>query len=195
MSSTISLSIMASTARQAFDADGLALRAATAADRDFLCEVFVSTRVEEFARSVWEPERIDEVLRQQFQLQHEYYRQHYPNGRFNIVELNGVPIGRLYYALREEPTGGEWRLIDIALLPAWRGGGLGTQLMHAVLAQAWQQRRAVSLHVERDNPVRGLYQRLGFVTTGENGVYESMRRACAPHEIHSGLMFPIEQDY
>jgi ribosomal protein S18 acetylase RimI-like enzyme len=195
MSSTISLASMASTARQAFDADGLALRAATAADRDFLCKVFVSTRVEEFARTGWEPERIDEVLQQQFQLQHAYYQQHYPNGRFNIVELNGVPVGRLYYALREEAVACELRLIDIALLPAWRGGGLGTRLMHAVLAEAWQQRCAVSLHVERDNPVRALYQRLGFIVTGENGVYESMRRNCAPHEIHSRLMLAIQQDY
>ncbi|WP_052391858.1 GNAT family N-acetyltransferase [Paraburkholderia bannensis] len=163
----------------AFDPDGMSLRAATAADRDFECAVFISTRVEEFTRTGWEPERIRSFLQEQFQLQHQYYQRHYPDGCFDIVEMNGVAIGRLYHAKREEPSGSELRVIDIALLPEWRGGGIGTRLLHAVLAEAWQERLAVSLYVERNNPVRALYDRLGFMKIGENGVYEMLRRPCA----------------
>lgn len=170
----------ANVERTAFEVDGLALRAATSADQAFQCAVFVSTRVEEFTRTGWEPERIHAFLQQQFQLQHAYYQRHYPDGQFDIVELQGEPVGRLYHAKCPGEQGGELRLIDIALLPAWRGGGIGTRLMHAVLAEAWEARLAVSLYVERDNPVRALYARLGFVTIGENGIYEMKRRACAP---------------
>jgi ribosomal protein S18 acetylase RimI-like enzyme len=183
---------MPNTGRNAIDSDGLAVCAATAQDQAFLCEVFVSTRMEEFMRTGWEPERIQAFLQQQFQLQHEYYRRHYPEARFDIVVVNDEPVGRLYYAACPAAAGGELRLIDIALLPAWRGGGIGTRLMHAVLAEAWQQGLAVSLYVESHNPVRALYRRLGFTKTAENGVYELMRRACAPGVVEAKPLSAIQ---
>jgi ribosomal protein S18 acetylase RimI-like enzyme len=57
--------------------------------------------------------------------------------------------------------------LSIAILPAWRGQGLGTQLIQATLGEAAQQAAAlhwsaVSLSVSRDNPAARLYRRLGF---------------------------------
>ena len=153
-------------------------RCATSADRDFLRSVFISTRRAEFARSGLESARIDALLAEQFEIQDAYYRRHYPHGHFEIVTYGVGDIGRLYH----DWDSTELRLIDIALLPSFRGRGIGTRLMHALVAEASRRALAASLYVEMDNPVRSLYRRLGFVTAGENGVYEIMRREVAPFQ-------------
>jgi ribosomal protein S18 acetylase RimI-like enzyme len=154
----------------------LALRPALESDRDFLRQVFISTRAAEFAGSDWTPAQIDDLLVQQFSLQDTYYRRHYPQAHFDLVTCNGTDAGRLYHHW----GGTEVRLIDIALASSYRGVGLGTQLMQALVAEAARRGLAASLYVEMENPVRALYRRLGFVKAGENGVYEIMRRAVGP---------------
>jgi ribosomal protein S18 acetylase RimI-like enzyme len=59
--------------------------------------------------------------------------------------------------------------MDIALLPAYRGQGIGTRLLDALLAQA--QGAPVTLHVEPLNPAQRLYRRLGFRLLEDRGVY------------------------
>lgn len=156
----------------------LALQAATDGDRAFLQALFIATRFDEFMQSGWEAERIHALLAEQFEAQDRYYRQHYPAGHFDIVTLDGAPIGRLYHAW----TDAELRLIDIALLPERRGAGLGRRLLHALLAETARRGLAARLYVETGNPVRALYLRLGFVRAGENGVYDLMRREAAPFD-------------
>ena len=153
-----------------------ALRPALDSDRDFLREVFISTRAAEFAGIDREPAYINDLLAQQFTLQDSYYRRHYPHAHFDLVTCDGANVGRLYHHWGST----EVRLIDIALMPFYRGLGLGTQLMRALVAEAAKRGLAVSLYVEMQNPVRALYQRLGFVKSGENGVYEIMRREAGP---------------
>ncbi len=72
------------------------------------------------------------------------------------------------------------QLIDIALLPTYRGAGIGTRLMRAIVAEAARKHMPMRLYVEFGNPVRKLYRTLGFVPAGENGVYELMRRDVTP---------------
>lgn len=172
----------------------LTLHPATPDDDAFLCEVFVSTRREEFMRSGWPLERVEAFLREQSRLQQTYYREHYPQGRFDVVALDGQPVGRLYHAWRPAQLGDEARVIDIALLPARRGAGLGTRLMHAVVAEAAAQNLPVSLSVEPDNPVQSLYRRLGFRKTGSSGVYDSMRRDAAPFALPAESLSALTRD-
>jgi len=164
----------------------VSLRTASVADEAFLCDVFVSTRWDEFARTGWEPSRIDAFLRHQSQLQHTYYREHYPHAFFDVVLAGAEPVGRLYHAWRPAQLGDEVRIIDIALLPAWRGKGIGTRLLRALIAGAVREGLPVTLNVEADNPVQSLYRRLGFVKQSseqDGGVYGLMRRECAPLDI------------
>ena len=67
--------------------------------------------------------------------------------------------------------------MDIALVPAWRGRGIGSRLVHALLAIADGEDCQVSLHVEPDNPVQRLYARCGFVREEQRGIYDYMVRA------------------
>jgi ribosomal protein S18 acetylase RimI-like enzyme len=154
----------------------LHLRAASEHDLDFLYSVFESTRAEEFARAGLSADHIAALLAQQFSMQDAYYRSHYPHCSFDVVMLGNERVGRLYHDWRDH----EARLIDIALLPAYRGAGLGTKLMNAFVARAAGKAIPIVLYVEMDNPVQGLYRRLGFEAVGENGVYIQMRREVAP---------------
>ena len=59
--------------------------------------------------------------------------------------------------------------MDIALLPEYRGRGIGTALLEELLVEADATGRRVTIHVERFNPARRLYERLGFVEAGDPG--------------------------
>lgn len=158
--------------------DDIALRTATDADMDFLRDVFSSTRMREFTSAGMPIEQAEPLLASQFSIQHDYYRRHYPHGRFDIIMLGERNVGRLYHDWHGDVA----QLIDIALLPAHRGAGIGTSLMRAIVAEAARKHMPMRLYVEFNNPVRALYRRLGFAPAGENGVYELMHRDAMPFD-------------
>lgn len=141
------------------------------ADLPFLFRLYASTREDELAPVPWNAEQKAAFLAQQFQAQHSHYMQHMPQADWMVIELDGQPVGRLYLDTRES----ELRIVDIALMPAQRGRGLGRAILTDVLELAERGGRGVGIHVEQFNPAMRLYQRLGFVKCGETGVYHLMR--------------------
>ena len=169
----------------------LALRSASEADRDFLQAVFFSVRAEEFINAGWSLAEIEPLLQEQFSIQDRYYRRHYPDACFDLVTLDGKPIGRLYHRWSAD----EVQIIDIALLPQHRGAGIGSRLMHALVASASRRDLSMRLYVEIDNPVRSLYRRLGFVSCEQNGIYDLMRRKRSTFaEVGDAPLIPGLQD-
>jgi ribosomal protein S18 acetylase RimI-like enzyme len=149
------------------------LRPITAADDAFLLALYVSVRAPEFAVLGMPEAQMTAFLAGQYRLQSHHYATHYDTSRFAIVTVDKQPAGRLL-----ADYGQEVRIVDISLLPAFRGKGLGTALLETVIAEAGATKCAVSLHVEASNPARRLYERLGFLDTGErHGPYIGMRRA------------------
>jgi ribosomal protein S18 acetylase RimI-like enzyme len=57
--------------------------------------------------------------------------------------------------------------LAIAVLPAYLGSGIGTQLLKHVLEAAKKRYSAVALSVRATNPAKRLYERMGFVILGE----------------------------
>jgi ribosomal protein S18 acetylase RimI-like enzyme len=147
------------------------LRPATAADRDFLLSVYASTREEELSQVAWEEGAREAFIEHQFSAQDDHYRTNYPGATLDVIEVEGEPAGRLY--VHRGPD--EIRIMDIALVPAFRGRGTGTRLLGELMEEAGSSGRALSIHVEMNNPARRLYERLGFVPAGEHGVYVLMR--------------------
>ena len=47
-------------------------------------------------------------------------------------------------------------------------------LMEQVMDEAARAQKSVKLHVEKFNPARRLYDRLGFSPIGDNGIYLEM---------------------
>jgi ribosomal protein S18 acetylase RimI-like enzyme len=154
---------------------GLRFRRISQADLAFLAEVYASTRREELALVPWTDDEKAAFLRWQFENQHSYYQQYYPNCEFLIIEKATTdsfePIGRLYVDRWPDQI----RLVDIALLPAHRGAGYGSALLRSILDEGQASGLAVSIHVEANNPAMTLYRRLGFVHVDTNGVYHLMR--------------------
>jgi len=145
----------------------VAVRDSNAGDGEFLCRVYASTRTDELAQVPWTHEQKERFLRQQFQAQDHAYRNNYPGAEFSIIVADAANAGRLYLHRRPD----EIRIMDIALLPEFRGRGIATQLLKQILQEGQTSSRIVTIHVEVFNPAQRLYQRLGFSKVAEQGVY------------------------
>lgn len=148
----------------------IALRAASEQDLAFLFRVYASTREEELRPTGWSEEQKNVFLTMQFNAQHSYYHAHFPAARFAVVEVEGDPAGRFYV----DRSNQEIRVIDIALLPEYRGAGIGGTLLRELQAEAASQSKPIIIHVEQSNAAIRLYLRLAFQPTTDHGVYKEM---------------------
>ena len=149
----------------------ISLRPITAEDEAFLARVYASSRAEELAVTGWSEELKTDFCRRQFDAQSAYYAANYPGAAFQIIERNGWPVGRLYVDRWEK----EIRIVDITLLPEFRGSGIGTKLLRDLQDEARAAGKSLTIHVERFNRALGLYQQLGFERVEDKGVYLLMR--------------------
>ncbi len=149
------------------------LRPVSAEDREFLFQVYASTRTEEMALVDWDDIKKDEFLRMQFAAQDTYYRDNYTSASFWVLLFDSRPCGRLYI----DRWGSEIRIVDIALLPDFRNKGIGSAMLKHIMEEGGRLGLPVTIHVEQFNPALSLYQRLGFLPAGENGVYLLMRQS------------------
>jgi ribosomal protein S18 acetylase RimI-like enzyme len=146
------------------------LRPSSPADEPFLAEVYASTRTEELAPVPWSGEQKRAFLRDQFELQHRYYQEHYVGARFDVIERDGERVGRFYIARWPQ----EIRIVDISLLPAHRNAGIGSALLRELMDECSAHGKRLTIHVERMNRARRLYERLGFTEVADRGVYAMM---------------------
>lgn len=147
---------------------GVSYRPAGEADRPFLLEVYASTRRAEVAQTGWPEAECERFLAMQASAQDSHYRAHYPDAVWLVVEIGGRAAGRLYLEAWEA----EHRLIDIALLPGERGRGAGAAILSDLQEDAARAGKALTIHVEKTNPARRLYDRLGFRSVADKGVYD-----------------------
>lgn len=153
-------------------ADGITFRLQRDADARFITELYVSLRWEEMTRVPWSDAQRVAFLADQSAKQQAHYRAYYGRSELLVIERHGEPIGRLYLD-RGHPS--DLRIVDIGLLTAWRGRGLGSALLTAVQDEARAEGKLVSIHVEQENPARRLYQRLGFRDISMTGPYWLMQ--------------------
>lgn len=146
------------------------LRPAGPGDAEFLRLLYASTRDAELALVDWDDAGRAAFLRMQFEAQDRHYRAQFPEARFDVIEREGRPIGRLYV----DRSPDEIRVIDIALLPEHRRRGIGTALLRAILEESVRGGRPVRLHVERTSPAARFYERLGFVSLDEGPIYRGL---------------------
>ncbi|MHB9360528.1 MULTISPECIES: GNAT family N-acetyltransferase [unclassified Mesorhizobium] len=151
----------------------LTFRPMADADLPFLSALYASTRAEELAVTPWSDAQKTAFLDMQFQAQHAHYQKYYPNADWLVIEQARQDIGRLYI----ERSASEHCIIDIAFLPAHRGKGSGGALLADLIDEAAAAGKSVSIHVEKNNPARRLYKRLGFTVAEDKGVYDLMIRS------------------
>jgi ribosomal protein S18 acetylase RimI-like enzyme len=150
----------------------ISLRPAHPKDQDFLFELYASTRQDEFAALGWDSAQLEPLLRMQFASQQRWYETAYARAEQQIVMLGEAPIGRIIV----QRAGDAATLVDISLLPAHRGSGIGGGLIRDLIAECGQAKVRLCLQVLKTNPAAHLYERLGFVQTGEEGMYIQMEK-------------------
>lgn len=149
----------------------ISLRESQPNDRSFLLEVYTDSRFEELQQvSHWSEQERSAFLQFQFEAQDKHYREHYPDAQYLVIQLGTTDIGRLYI----EKTANEIRIMDIAILHAFRRRGIAQNLIKDILDEASSTGRFVGLHVEPDNVAKILYTSLGFKVVGEISFYEHM---------------------
>lgn len=150
----------------------IAYRPFSESDLDFVRELFRSTRQEEVAQTGWPEDVQRDFIDNQFEAQHRHYEAHYSDAEWLIVTRGGRPIGRLY--LFEDEN--EFLIIDVTIAPDARGEGIGGAILEDIFALAAPSGKRVSIHVEKNNPARRLYLRVGFRMSEDQGVYDLMVR-------------------
>ena len=150
----------------------ISLRPVRAEDEYFLRELFAATRAEKLRAAGLDEEALRQVLLLQFRAQQAQYRSQYPEAERSLVLLDGGPVGYCYVARGDEAI----ILVDVALDPEHSGKGVGGRLLRRLLDEADAAGRPVLAHVEKTNPARRLYARLGFEAFADDGVYLDIRR-------------------
>jgi ribosomal protein S18 acetylase RimI-like enzyme len=143
----------------------LQLRPATEADEAFLRSVYAAARVDEVAAFGWPDAQLAAFLTQQFAAQRANYRAAHPDAVEAVIEVDGQQAGRLYV-----DRGATLVVLDIALLPEYRGQGIGTALLRSLQVDAAAFGVPFRLHVAHTNPARHLYERLGLRPVADDGV-------------------------
>ncbi len=139
-------------------------------DMAFLAELYCSTRWEEVRQAPWDDQQRIDFLNQQFEAQHQHYSTHYPNAEKLLIKKDSRNIGRIYV----DRDAVSICLIDVALLTAERGTGLGSLLLKELLLEAQETSKKVVIHVENFNPAYQWYLRHGFEQVEDKGVYQYM---------------------
>jgi ribosomal protein S18 acetylase RimI-like enzyme len=150
----------------------ISLRSLLPGDHEFLFQLYASTREQEFSALGWSAAQLETFLQMQFAAQQRWYTTAYPGAEHQIVLLDAAPIGRMIVHTGENAT----TLVDISLLPAHRNRGIGRVLLRDLLERCGAARTKVKLQVLKQNPAARLYERLGFVKTGEDDMYFHMEK-------------------
>ena len=147
---------------------GISYREAGEADAPFLFAVYASTRAEELAQTGWPDQIMQQFLAQQFHAQDVDYARNFPQAERLVIERGGEGVGRLYIAELDDQI----LILDIAILPDFRNQGIGAAIFADVMAEARPASKPIRIHVEKNNPARSLYDRLGFAFYRDDGVYD-----------------------
>lgn len=137
----------------------------THSDEPFLLALYESVRAEEMALVPWSEEQKKTFLNFQFQAQHQHYTTKYPHGSFQTIEFEGEKIGRLYLCELED----EVRIIDLTILPDFRGKGFGSEILTDVLSKAT---KPVRVYLENFNRFKLLFESFGFRMIRDEGLYQ-----------------------
>jgi len=139
-------------------AAGLSMRPSRPTDGPFLQSLYRSARPE----LQWidaDPEVVEQVVAQQFQVQERGIGDHFPDAMHYVVEKLDTPIG----VLSADFGPNEIRVLYLAFIPAARGKGFGRSVLQGVQKAAEQVRCPVATVVWASNPqARQHYLALGF---------------------------------
>ena len=148
------------------------LRLVEEKDDSFIEAVYRSTREDELKLTNWTELQKKAFIIMQLMAQLADYKKHFPGAAYQLIIFKKQPAGRFY----TWENNSEIRVLDITLLPLFRGKGIGTYLLKELIKRSNSVKKKISLHVEQANPALQLYQRVGFIHINNYGRYYYMER-------------------
>lgn len=153
------------------------IRESEAKDTPFFENLYFETRRAEFAQIGWDGNQIRMLLQMQFNVQTQAYQMQFPDARTSVIEADGAAVGRLITG----DDSNELRLIDVAVLPASRGLGIGSFVMNKLQTEVRESGKLITLQVLKTNtPAIRLYEKFGFETISEDELYLAMEWRAEP---------------
>jgi ribosomal protein S18 acetylase RimI-like enzyme len=148
-------------------------------DEDFLYELYATTRADELALTDWDALQRENFLRMQLAAQKASYYARFPDSQHSIVMLDESMVGRMWVARTDE----EFRLLDIALMPAYFNAGIGTLLVSNLITEAIAAGKPLRHMVSKTNPAAlRFYERLGFTVIDEISTHFQMEKLIHENE-------------
>jgi ribosomal protein S18 acetylase RimI-like enzyme len=149
----------------------LELRDLGPADEATFFELFAAVRTEELHLQHLPAAARDPLLRVQFDAQRRSYRDEFPSASERLIVRGDEALGWVIV----DRSGAAVHGIDIGLVAADRGRGVGTAIIGALQAEAAASGRAFIISVQRLNVrARALYERLGFAPIQETDLHVVM---------------------
>ncbi len=136
----------------------ISLRQATGLDSAFLLRLYATTRDREMDVLPWPVEQKEAFLQSQFEAREVHYSRTFPRADNLVVFLEDAPIGRLYIDRSES----EIQIVDFALVPEYRGKGIGANLIRDLQREAGEASKRLTGNVDRWNRAVSFWRRLGF---------------------------------
>jgi len=138
-------------------------------DEEFLRRLYASTR-DDLAQLPLPEDQKDLLIGMQYDAQRLQYSRDFPGARHDILLVDGEPAGRLMVQESDD-----WHLIvDVAILPKFRGLGIGSSVIGAEQERARSEGKSLGLQVLVTNRAVRLYERLDFRVTGRSQTHLTM---------------------
>ncbi len=134
------------------------MRSSVAEDSGFLLELYASASQDELDTIGWNlaSQRTFVIMQAQTR-EWDLLRRHPHLDRLTIC-VDDVPVGRMLVDISETVV----HLVDVCLLPAWRGRGIGTRLVQDMLEEAVIAQLPVKVRVPKDSRVAAACERVNF---------------------------------
>ena len=147
--------------------DEILLRPVIADDREFLLDVYASSREMELSLVPWDDAVKRAFLEHQFDAQISYYVSEYPTAQHDVIELTtGERVGRIYVERSDKKIA----ILDVTVHPAYRNRGIGSAIIGSLVDEARSSERSVTIYVETFNPSQSFFTRRGFRITETAGI-------------------------
>ncbi|SNT05193.1 MULTISPECIES: GNAT family N-acetyltransferase [unclassified Azospirillum] len=95
------------------------------------------------------------------------YRRGHPEAVTLLLFNKGEPVGLV---VLDRHARGRMTLLELVILPALRGQGLGAEALRAICALADMAGDSITTAIFYDNPATGMLQRAGFMAEREDGL-------------------------
>ena len=145
-------------------------------DLEFLQLVYASTREEDLRLLGWSTDDAagQSFVEMQFAAQTSHYARVWASACPMVILVDGQAAGRFI----TDRSGERIHIVDLSLLPRYRGAGAGGTLVRRLLRDADASALPVTCDVVIGNDAQGFWEHLGFRVRTVESAYMAMERPC-----------------